>query len=313
MLSYWVSSYIWDLISYLVLAILAMVGFLSFGEVSVVFTGSVSAFFCTFSIIVGYGFSSLPFAYLLSRLFDNPPNAQISIMIIFFITGFVAVNAYFILDSIETTKRIAEILQPLFRTWPAYNLGEAFLMLASNYWEQQITSNAPSPFSWDACGRQLFLLHFLSIPYFLWLIFLEFSSDGGSGGKLGTLVRGLRSVAHRFHNHFSGFQQTLPEETDDDVLEEERLVSEGSEEMVRTSPVLIGSLWKVFPKGSLLSVLWDKAFVKLCCMKSENDSSNDMKKPKVAVHNLSFHVENGVTMGLLGVNGAGKWADGVYA
>lgn len=226
-------------------------------------------------------------------------------MIIFFITGFVAVNAYFILDNIEQTKQLAKILRPLFRTWPAYNLGEAFLKLASNFWEQQITSNAPSPFSWNACGRELLLLYILSVPYFLGLVFLEFSSDGGSGGRLGKLMRGLRGAAHRLHNRQSGFTQVTPNETDDDVLEEERIVSEGGEHMAKTSPVVIGSLWKVFPKGSLLSLMWGKLVSSVCCcMKSGTGDNN--KAPKVAVNALSLHVDNGVTMGLLGVNGAGE-------
>ena len=283
-----------------------MLGFLSFGDVSVVFTGSLSAFCCTFSIIVGYGLSSLPFSYLLSRLFDNPPNAQISIMIIFFVTGFVAVNAYLIMESIETTRKLAKILQPLFRTWPAYNLGQAFINLAANFWERQITSNTTSPFSWDACGEQLLLLYILSVPYFLWLMFLEFSSDGGSGGKLGTLMRSLRAVAHRLHNRLSGFRGDLPNETDDDVVEEERFVNEDSVALSRSSPVVIAALWKVFPKRSLLSMLCDRIISTICCcIRKCNSNNSDIKQPKVAVKNLSFHVENGITMGLLGVNGAG--------
>ena len=99
-------------------------------------------------------------------------------MIIFFITGFVAVNSYFILDSIEKTKRIAEVLLPLFRTWPPYVLGEGFLRLAGNYWEREITGGTRGPFSWDVCGRSITLLYSLSLPYFFGLLILEYSSDG---------------------------------------------------------------------------------------------------------------------------------------
>eukprot|EP00551_Chaetoceros_affinis_P007272 CAMPEP_0203672206 /NCGR_PEP_ID=MMETSP0090-20130426/7774_1 /ASSEMBLY_ACC=CAM_ASM_001088 /TAXON_ID=426623 /ORGANISM="Chaetoceros affinis, Strain CCMP159" /LENGTH=2044 /DNA_ID=CAMNT_0050537473 /DNA_START=44 /DNA_END=6178 /DNA_ORIENTATION=- len=303
MLSYWTSAYLWDMILYMLLSILTMVAFLSFGEVSAVFTGTVARFFCTWSMVVGYGMSSLPFAYLLSRLFDNPPNAQISIMIIFFITGFVATNAYLILDSIDTTKELAKILRPIFRTWPAYNLGEGMLNLASNFWQAQISSNAPSPFGWEACGRQLLLLYALAPPYFIWLMLLEYSSDGGSGGRFGRAVRTLRASAHNLHNVLAGFKQVSSDEIDDDVMKEKEAVREGKEEMIKSSPILIAELWKTYPKGSLVSALFQKIFSFCRCCKKSNAT---VKGPKVAVNNLSLHVDNGVTFGLLGVNGAGK-------
>ncbi len=299
LLSYWVSTYIWDMCLYMLLAILAIVGFLCFGDVSVVFTGSLSSLLCSFTLIVGYGVSSLPFAYLLSRFFDNPPNAQISIMIIFFITGFVAVNAYFILENIETTRDIAKALRPLFRTWPAYDLGEGFLNLASNYWLQQISVDAPSPFEWDECGRQIVLLYVLALPYFLWLMLLEYSSDGGSGGRFGKVMRGLRATAHNFHNKLSGCVMVSSDIDDDDVLAEQAAVKQGKTAMITQVPIVIKDLWKTYPKGSLIAALLRK----ICFCGNSNSAD---KKTKIAVDNLSLHVDNGVTMGLLGVNGAGK-------
>ena len=93
-------------------------------------------------------------------------------MILFFITGFAAVNSYFILDSLETTEHIAEGLLPLFRTWPPFLLGEAFLSMAANYWEREATGGTTGPFSWDVCGRSITLLYTLSLPYFFILLIL---------------------------------------------------------------------------------------------------------------------------------------------
>lgn len=282
----------------MILAVLSTLVFLCFGTVSVVFTGTVAASFCTFIMIVGYGCSSLPFAYLLSRFFDNPSNAQISIMIIFFITGFVAVNAYFIMDNIETTRYIAKGLRPLFRFWPAYNLGEGFLNLATNYWQSQILPDAPSPFEFDSCGRQIFLLFALAPPYFLWLILLEYSSDGGSGGQFGKLLRAMGSAIHNIHNDLSGFTKISHDNEDDDVAEERAVVKERKLSFIKYSPVVIHELWKTFPKESFAVTLSRKFCSYLIHCK-------DAKIPKVAVSNLSLHVEKGITMGLLGVNGAG--------
>jgi len=301
MLAYWLSTYIWDMILYFVLTILGMLGFLCFGEVSAVFTGTILSFLCTWSMMIGYGLSSLPFAYLLSRFFDSPPNAQISIMIIFFITGFVAVNSQLILSNLETTKDLAKTLEPLFRTWPAYNLGDGFLNLSSNFWETQIFDESRSPFRWEVCGRQLALLYGLSFPYFCWLMLLEYSSDGGSGGLFGRLLRLLRLTVHNAHNQLSGFKRVNADDIDEDVLEEEIRVNRDKHTLKAESPILIAELWKTYPAGNFISALLRQIASKICCcVKWKPDY------PKVAVKNLSIHVENGETLGLLGINGAGK-------
>lgn len=187
----------------------------------------------------------------------------------------------------------------LFFRSKAYNLGEGFLNLATNYWQSQISSNSPSPFSWDACGTQIALLYALAPPYFLWLMLLEYSSDGGSGGQFGKVMRSVRAYMHSIHNRISGFEKDTVIEDDEDVIEERVAVKDVKENKNELSPILIDDLWKTYPKGSLVSTMFHRIF---CCIKS---SSSD-KKPKVAVNNLSLHVENGITMGLLGVNGAGK-------
>jgi hypothetical protein len=40
------------------------------------------------------------------------------------------------MTQIETTQDAAESLRPLFRLWPAYNIGEGFIELASAFLER---------------------------------------------------------------------------------------------------------------------------------------------------------------------------------
>jgi len=137
MTAFWASTYLWDLSLFLLLTVLIMLVFLMYGtESAEIFVGDVESFFCTMILTFGYGMSGLPFAYLLSRMFNNHSSAQIAVMGIFFITGFVATNAYFIMDSIETTKSIAAGLRPLFRTWPAYNVGDGMIEMSNAFWER---------------------------------------------------------------------------------------------------------------------------------------------------------------------------------
>ena len=93
MTSYWISTYLWDLTLYLMLTVCVMLVFLMYGNESAqVFVGDTEAFFATFLLTLGYGMSILPFAYLLARNFSNPSSAQISVIGVIFVTGFVAVK-----------------------------------------------------------------------------------------------------------------------------------------------------------------------------------------------------------------------------
>ena len=78
MSAYWLSTWMFDSVLFLVLTCCIMVSFGIYGrEAAKVFVGSLSTFTSTFLLTFTYGTSSLPFAYLLSRGFDNHTTAQI--------------------------------------------------------------------------------------------------------------------------------------------------------------------------------------------------------------------------------------------
>jgi ATP-binding cassette, subfamily A (ABC1), member 3 len=134
MSAYWIATYLWDLTLYFLLTMCIMIVFLCYGDKAAVFVGDTTSFCATFLLVFGYGVSSLPFSYLLSRSFTNSSTAQISIAGIGWLTGFVTVIAYYTLGAQEKTAHIAEGLQPWFRLFPAYNVGEGFMQLSSSYW-----------------------------------------------------------------------------------------------------------------------------------------------------------------------------------
>lgn len=93
MTSYWLATYLWDMSMFFLLTILVMGVFLAYGNESAqVFVGDAEAFFATAALTFGYGLSVLPFSYLLARNFSNPSTAQISVIGLVFISGFVAVK-----------------------------------------------------------------------------------------------------------------------------------------------------------------------------------------------------------------------------
>ncbi len=101
MTSYWLSSYLWDLTGFLFITVLVMMVFLLYGTASAkVFVGAASSFGATCIIIFGYGCSVLPFSYIISRNSRNSGSAQITVMGVLFITGFVAVKYVEFMSSI---------------------------------------------------------------------------------------------------------------------------------------------------------------------------------------------------------------------
>jgi len=341
MSAYWIATYLWDMCLYLVLTGFIMAVFAIYGTDSAqVFVGSAQSFFCTLALTFGYGLSSLPFAYLFSRNFSNHSTAQISVMGIFFITGFVAVNAYFILSSLENTQHIAKALQPLFRIWPPYLVGDGFLRLSASFWEREVLGSDANPFDWDICGYTIMLLYMLSVPYFLLVLMLEYSSDGGSGGLLGRTLRSLRHTVDRAILKWNGVklapdgrfllddgldELTLVDgstsgdgniEDDADVSNEAIYVIDNEEELKRSAPVLLSKMWKIYPPstglfGSLFG--WIRFICCFCCRlcsrkqtAPEDDEADNSKLPKRAVRGLTIAVGHGETYGLLGVNGSGK-------
>ena len=134
MSAYWIATYMWDLTLYFLLTLCIMGVFLMYGSSAEVFVGSKDAFLCTFALTLGYGVSALPFSYLLSRMFDNSSTAQISVAGIGWLTGFVTVISYVTMDSLEKTQHIAAALQPWFRLFPAYNVGEGLMSISYAFW-----------------------------------------------------------------------------------------------------------------------------------------------------------------------------------
>lgn len=325
--SYWISSYLWDLSLFFILTLMIMAVFLMYGrESAVVFVGDSESFIATMLLTFGYGLSVLPFSYLLSRPFNNHSSAQIAVMGITFVCGFVAVNAYFILSSIDSTKDLAEALRPFFRWWPPYNVGEGFIGLARAYWEREVLGSDNYPLDWDVTGRSLAIIYGLALPYFLLLLFLEYSDDGGAGAIIGRVLRTVRSSFTNYLLRWYGVRKSpdgmsfllndgLDEgrQEDDDVAAEQAFVAQNALHLKDTASVLLVNMWKVFPPSVGFfgkGCGWiRRMFNIVCCCgcfrkqpdtipdEEDNDKS---RLPKRAVRGVSTAIMEGETYGLLG-------------
>lgn len=312
MLAFWCATYIWDMLMWFIFTLLSMVVFLIYGSNSAeVFVGDTTSFLCTLVLTFGYGLCALPFAYLLSRNFENHTTAQISVLGLFFVTGFIAVLTYFVLASFPEFRTLARNLRYLFRLWPAYNIGDALISMSRNFFEREVLGATTDPFDWEVCGIHIALLYGLSVPYSLLVIFMEYSGDGGSGGFIGRFLRYIRTKSERMKLRYYGISGSFSSSNailDPDVAREKEYVLDNGHELKNNASVLLMDLWKVFPPqisivGNLIG--YGRKLFRFCLRKEQEDVDSS-KKAKKAVQGLSTAVMPGDTFGLLGVNGAGK-------
>lgn len=325
--SFWIAHYIWDLLMYSILAVLIMVVFAAYGaNAAQVFVGDTSSFFATTLLIFSYGVSSLPFAYLCSRTFDNHSSAQLAVLGIFFLTGFVFVNAQYILTTVESTKSIGEGLTPFFHLFPAFNIGQGLINLGTSFYSRELFGQDSSPFDWDVAGLPIFLNFILSIPYFGLLLILEYSEDGGSGGFVGRILRKIREYKENLILEWNGVQKNSEGEfllddgqdvdavEDEDVIFEKNRVQQNEVALKKSAKVLIVNLWKIYPPSvsNFFGPCFKQClrFVCCCCccpQKPAVAGETDVSAlPKRAIRGVTLSIEGGETFGLLGVNGAGK-------
>eukprot|EP00599_Poterioochromonas_sp_BG-1_P017989 CAMPEP_0173168162 /NCGR_PEP_ID=MMETSP1105-20130129/23088_1 /TAXON_ID=2985 /ORGANISM="Ochromonas sp., Strain BG-1" /LENGTH=1495 /DNA_ID=CAMNT_0014089829 /DNA_START=1445 /DNA_END=5932 /DNA_ORIENTATION=+ len=275
---YWLSTYIWDLSLFAVLTGFIMISLFIFGRnAAQVFIGSVNSGFCMTCLLLVYGASSIPLCYLYSMFFVNFSTAQIAIMVVNFMTGFVMVLAYYIMSSIPKTAGAAKILVNIFRFFPPYNIGEGLINLSTVYYRNTLYNRKVSLFSWDITGRNLVFMFVEAIGFFLVVLFTEFE-----------LVQVLVFLILQKSGLLEKMQPLPPPlqgSPDDDVAKEELLVSEVTEggDLQRCKAALvIHNLVKTYPGYGING------------------------KPKFAVRGVSLLCREGERFGLLGINGAGK-------
>eukprot|EP00658_Telonema_sp_P-2_P078531 TRINITY_DN7374_c0_g1_i7.p1 TRINITY_DN7374_c0_g1~~TRINITY_DN7374_c0_g1_i7.p1 ORF type:complete len:347 (-),score=59.37 TRINITY_DN7374_c0_g1_i7:171-1211(-) len=172
-IAYWLANFIFDLVSFQLTALLAIIIFGIFGRSE--YIGSSEAGGATYTVILLYGISGISWAYGVSFLFDNHSNAQNIVMLANFMCGFVLVLTVFILGNIDSTEDAAEVLVYIFRFIPSYCLGEGFLNLAVESASRDIRKSsglepARSLFHWDVIGYDLLYMGIESVVFSIMVV-----------------------------------------------------------------------------------------------------------------------------------------------
>jgi ABC-type multidrug transport system ATPase subunit len=164
---YWIATYSWDISLFLILIAFIFIALAIFGQnAAKVFIGDSISSLCLFCLLITYGMSCVPLCYLYSFGFTNFSTAQIAIMVINFMTGFVMVLAYYIMISVPDTQAAAKVLVHVFRFFPPYNIGEGLINMSTAYYQIHVLQLDISYFDWKVTGRNIVFMFVQAIGYF---------------------------------------------------------------------------------------------------------------------------------------------------
>ncbi|XP_038069738.1 phospholipid-transporting ATPase ABCA1-like isoform X2 [Patiria miniata] len=265
--TYWVSTLLWDLINYLIPAILTMLVFKCFNQKAFVSTEALPA---TVLLLLMYGWAITPMSYPASFFFSTPSTAYLSMACSNMLIGIVTIMTTFILEflGMDDPNMLAtnESLKQLFLIFPPFCLGEGLMKMSNVSLQAEveskyenlldIVSSPPNLLDWDLVGRNIFALGVTGVVFFALTLLIEH--------KFFFKPRLIKSE-----------HVPLAHEDDDVVRERHRVLSGGAADDV----VRVENLTKDF-----------------------NTSRGICR----AVDRMCVGIPRGECFGLLGVNGAGK-------
>ncbi|KAG8212763.1 hypothetical protein J437_LFUL019720 [Ladona fulva] len=263
---YWVASYAWDSMNYLVSATLCVFIFLAFDEQAYVSDKNIKGLIL---LLVLYGWASIPLMYPASFIFSVPSSAFVALGCANLFIGIVTTVATFVLEIFddEELQYIASIIREVFLIFPHFCLGQGLMKMATNHMALQSLASLGldiqvNLFEWEFLGKNLFSMFIAGFVFFAFNLAVEYN-------VVSTVWDNLRLLCarHRIYD-------TVEEEEEEDVFKErQRVLSNGAKDDI----LVLENLKKVYPSGA-----------------------------RPAVDNLCVGVRWGECFGLLGLNGAGK-------
>ncbi|KAG9132657.1 hypothetical protein Leryth_016697, partial [Lithospermum erythrorhizon] len=281
MVSYWISTFIWDFISFLFPSCFAMVLFCIFGLDQFIGKGS---FLATSLLFLEYGLAVASSTYCLTFFFSEHSMAQNVVLLIHFFTGLILMVISFIMGLIESTAHTNSLLKNFFRLSPGFCFADGLASLA--LLRQDMKKSGGKVFDWNVTGGAISYLLAESILYFIITLGLEFLPTSNLG--MVSSHEWWRRLKTFFRPTSKCYLEPLLEsksgsggwELDEDIdvqTERSRVLSGSASNAI----ISLHNLRKVYPGGK------DQG-------------------AKIAVHSLTFSVQEGECFGFLGTNGAGK-------
>ena len=133
-LLYWLASFAWDLLYFLLILLLTLAVIAMFGDTA--YTSNPRNFAALALLLLLFGWSSLPMAYALSRFFSDTGSAYMIVFCFTLFSGIATCVSVFLLsfiaDSKHSLKMLYEFLSLFSMVFPSYSLGSGLIEITKN-------------------------------------------------------------------------------------------------------------------------------------------------------------------------------------
>ncbi len=282
--AYWLSTYAWDILSFLPTCILTVVLMLAFRLSSLTSDGAIFAFFI---VLILWAFACTGFAYVLSFFFESHGTAMTLTLLIHIILGFILPFVTYFFLFFTSTQNAGKVLKWVLRIFPSYAMGDAVLNLATREVLSYVAgSDQVGVWSLNVSTADMIYLIGFTFVYGALVYVLERKLQGThtifsyfSEWKLRRKLRNIDTPSALWDSDLTGSSGRPPVVEDDDIIAERQRIqnSEGSDP---NHVIELHGLRKAYPisDGGL----------------------------KIAVRDMWLRVSKGDCFGFLGTNGAGK-------
>uniref|UniRef100_A0A480QUG3 Retinal-specific ATP-binding cassette transporter-like n=1 Tax=Sus scrofa TaxID=9823 RepID=A0A480QUG3_PIG len=230
--TYWLTSFLWDMMNYAVSAALVVSIFIGFQKKAYTSPDNLPALV---ALLLLYGWAVIPMMYPASFLFDVPSTAYVALACANLFIGINSSAITFVLELFEnnqTLLRFNAMLRKLLIIFPHFCLGRGLIDLALS---QAVTDvyarfgeeHSSSPFQWELIGKNLAAMAAEGVVYFLLTLLIQ----------------------HQFFfRRWTTEPATEPiDNEDDDVAEErQRIIGGGT----KTDILRLNELTKIYPGAS---------------------------------------------------------------
>ncbi|XP_022109857.1 ATP-binding cassette sub-family A member 1-like [Acanthaster planci] len=177
---YWVSTLVWDLVNYLIPAVLTIVIFLCFDQQAYISRQTAPA---TVLLLLMYGWAVTPMTYPISFIFTTPSTAYLSVACGTMLLGVLTIMTTFILEFLgggdEAVQAVNDAIMQLFLIFPPFCLGRGLVDMSLNemknelYAEIGIESQPYNPLDWNNVGRNIFAMGIIGTGFFTLTLLIE--------------------------------------------------------------------------------------------------------------------------------------------
>jgi ATP-binding cassette subfamily A (ABC1) protein 3 len=266
-IAYWISTWLWDFLSFMIPSALAMIIFAIFDYDSLI-GGNSGA---TILALILYSASITPFSYCLSFLFDNHASAQNVMLMIYIATGGIMGIVIYLLTIISSTRSAGKALRYIFRFIPNYAFGEIIQNMMTR---SSVTSWGEPKDLWDIniTGAPMLFLAFEIIGYFMVLMLIE------------KILASPDWVTKMF---------STPTLSDTDIINEKKMAADEDEDIIAERERIIEQAEQHQQSQTPLDMISVQGMRKVY-------NGRFGAKAKCAVKNLYFGVPEGQCFGFLG-------------